>query len=198
MAWNILWILSIFSAREEADGSISVITVTAGTTTTTTTTTPVIPHNELSKLREIFLDTHNGYRASIARGQTEKNGHSGEIVPPASLMYAMRYNPVAETYAQRHVNSCNRVISNPLTRPGFEENINILDRTNTDEEGAAQWMAWWNNTELGCAVKNCGTFYFTSCMYGPGGNEVGRRIYNIGAVCSGCPHGCAYGLCPTP
>ncbi|RCN25518.1 hypothetical protein ANCCAN_28769 [Ancylostoma caninum] len=59
-------------------------------------------------------------------------------------------------------------------------------------------MAWWNNVDLGCAVRNCNSFYFTSCMYGPGGNDVGSNIYTIGAVCSGCSVGCVDGLCPAP
>ncbi|EYB83434.1 hypothetical protein Y032_0335g2859 [Ancylostoma ceylanicum] len=59
-------------------------------------------------------------------------------------------------------------------------------------------MAWWDNINLGCAVRNCNSFYFTSCMYGPGGNIVGSSIYTIGAVCSGCPAGCVGGLCPAP
>ncbi|RCN38387.1 hypothetical protein ANCCAN_15703 [Ancylostoma caninum] len=84
-------------------------------------------------------------RGSIARGQTERNGASGEIAPPASLMYRMRYNCNAESYAQQHVNSCDRVLSDPAARPGYKENINILDRTATTPEGAAQWALsrWW-------------------------------------------------------
>lgn len=68
-------------------------------------------------------------------------------------------------------------------------------------------MAWWNNIDLGCAVQNCGTFYFTVCMYRPGyvnlarmkcedntmvifsGNFVNQHVYQVGAVCSGCPRG---------
>ncbi|RCN40503.1 SCP-like protein [Ancylostoma caninum] len=59
-------------------------------------------------------------------------------------------------------------------------------------------MAWWSNTQLGCATHRCNGFYFTSCMYGPGGgNIVGQAVYQIGAVCSGCSGTCdaAVGLC---
>ncbi|RCN31250.1 SCP-like protein [Ancylostoma caninum] len=50
-------------------------------------------------------------------------------------------------------------------------------------------MAWWNNVELGCSVQHCGTFFLTVCMYKPGGNNVNQHVYQVGAVCSGCPRG---------
>ncbi|PIO62648.1 hypothetical protein TELCIR_15782 [Teladorsagia circumcincta] len=56
-------------------------------------------------------------------------------------------------------------------------------------------MAWWNNVEVGCAVRSCNGFQFVVCMYRPGGNNVGERVYDIGAVCSTCPRGCIDGLC---
>ncbi|EYB83436.1 hypothetical protein Y032_0335g2861 [Ancylostoma ceylanicum] len=30
------------------------------------------------------------------------------------------------------------------------------------------------------------------------GNNVGQRVYNVGAVCAGCPAACEAGLCPVP
>ncbi|EYB83444.1 hypothetical protein Y032_0335g2868 [Ancylostoma ceylanicum] len=59
-------------------------------------------------------------------------------------------------------------------------------------------MAWWSNTRVGCAIRNCGSFIFTSCMYAPGGNIVGQHVYRVGAVCAGCPGTCQNGLCPAP
>ncbi|EYC07970.1 hypothetical protein Y032_0068g227 [Ancylostoma ceylanicum] len=50
-------------------------------------------------------------------------------------------------------------------------------------------MAWWNNIILGCSVQNCGRFYLTVCMYRPGGNNLNQHVYQVGAVCSGCPTG---------
>ncbi|KAL6733529.1 hypothetical protein Aduo_004171 [Ancylostoma duodenale] len=184
-------------------------------------------------IREIFLDMHNRLRGSVARGQTERNGNLG-IAPPAFLMYKMRYDCNAESYAQQHVNTCDGVYQPESGHPGYKENVNVL-RRQSDFAGAAQWamsswwsqlakfgvrtdmlfteqmhrnqnqnvrkftkMAWWNNVRLGCAIRNCGSFIFTSCMYAPGGNYVGQRIYQVGAVCGGCPFGCQNGLCPSP
>ncbi|CAJ0607756.1 unnamed protein product [Cylicocyclus nassatus] len=197
----------------------------------TTMTGP--PSDDL--LRNIFLTTHNNYRARIARGETERNGRSGENAPPASLMYTMRYSLAAESYARRHVERCDKRQYYEWELPGHRENVHVLERNDINSERAAllamnDWwselnrygvpsnmiytadmhtrssapvrsftkMAWWKNTELGCAVKNCTTFFFTSCIYGPGGNDVGRPIYNVGAVCSGCSSGCQHGLCPLP
>ncbi|RCN44259.1 SCP-like protein [Ancylostoma caninum] len=50
-------------------------------------------------------------------------------------------------------------------------------------------MAWWNTKRVGCAAKNCGSFYAVSCMYNPGGAIVNQYVYQVGAVCSGCPRG---------
>ncbi|RCN47951.1 SCP-like protein [Ancylostoma caninum] len=50
-------------------------------------------------------------------------------------------------------------------------------------------MAWWNTKRVGCAAKNCGSFYAVSCMYNPGGAIVNQYVYQVGAVCSGCPSG---------
>ncbi|RCN39369.1 SCP-like protein, partial [Ancylostoma caninum] len=50
-------------------------------------------------------------------------------------------------------------------------------------------MAWWNNKEIGCAVRKCDKFYLTACMYTPGGNDVDQHVYKVGAVCSDCPEG---------
>ncbi|KAL6743718.1 hypothetical protein Aduo_016727 [Ancylostoma duodenale] len=173
-------------------------------------------------------------RSSIAVGNKEKNGEIG-IAPPAKLMYNMIYHCEAERLAELHVQECDGRESLPTARPGFEENIHILDGVwRTDLMGAAQnavatwwselakhgirsdmlytWkiskrkrkrldnfskMAWWNNVFIGCAIQNCDDFYFTSCMYGPGGNIVDAKIYEIGAPCSGCGPTCnpEAGLC---
>ncbi|EYB83446.1 hypothetical protein Y032_0335g2868 [Ancylostoma ceylanicum] len=192
------------------------------------------PNPQLTdNIREIFLDMHNRLRGSIARGQTERNGNLG-IAPPTSLMYKLRYDCDAESYAQQHVNTCDGVYQPEYAHPGYKENVNVLNRQ-SNFEGAAQWamaswwsqlakfgirtdmlfsqqirsarqrsirkftkMAWWSNTRVGCAIRNCGSFIFTSCMYAPGGNIVGQHVYRVGAVCAGCPGTCQNGLCPAP
>ncbi|RCN47831.1 SCP-like protein [Ancylostoma caninum] len=50
-------------------------------------------------------------------------------------------------------------------------------------------MAWWDNIYLGCSVKHCGSFFYTVCMYKPGGNRVNEHVYRVGRVCADCPAG---------
>nr|ALA23449.1 cap-13 [Haemonchus contortus] len=56
-------------------------------------------------------------------------------------------------------------------------------------------MAWWNNLQVGCAINQCDGFQLVVCMYSPGGNDVDKPIYNVGAPCSQCPGQCFDGLC---
>ncbi|KAL6733926.1 hypothetical protein Aduo_004524 [Ancylostoma duodenale] len=50
-------------------------------------------------------------------------------------------------------------------------------------------MAWHDNVRLGCGINKCNNFYFAVCHYGPGGNDVGQHIYNVGETCTNCPGG---------
>ncbi|EYC41698.1 hypothetical protein Y032_0559g3446 [Ancylostoma ceylanicum] len=83
-------------------------------------------------------------KASIARGQTERNGNFG-IAPPTSTMYKLRYDCNAESYAQQHVNTCDGVYQPAYAHPGYKENVNVLGRQ-SDFAGAAQWAmsSWWS------------------------------------------------------
>ncbi|EYC08063.1 hypothetical protein Y032_0068g278 [Ancylostoma ceylanicum] len=176
-------------------------------------------------LRNLFLNMHNRFRGNLARGQTERSAGWG-IAPPATLMYRMKYDCNAESYAQQHAGSCNTRPLPPYAMPGYKENQHVLRTVQTTPAGAIQnalatwwsqlarfgmrsnmlffpsearrgarnvlsWskMAWWNNMRVGCSVQNCGTFYFTVCMYQPGGNYFNQHVYQVGAVCSGCPRG---------
>ncbi|RCN47832.1 SCP-like protein [Ancylostoma caninum] len=160
-------------------------------------------------LRQLFLNMHNNFRGSVARGQTESSFNWG-IAPPATLMYRMKYSCDAESYAQQYIASCNTNGLPAHTHPGYKVNRHVLRNVQTNMAGAAQiatitwwsqlarfgmrsnmmfyasennrgannvlsWskacsagMAWWNNNYLGCSVQNCGSFYYTACMYKPG------------------------------
>ncbi|EYC00872.1 hypothetical protein Y032_0112g308 [Ancylostoma ceylanicum] len=59
------------------------------------------------------------------------------------------------------------------------------------DRNVVKWakMARWNNKEVGCAVRKCGTFFYTACISNPGGNNINQHFYKVGAVCSDCPKG---------
>ncbi|EYC39162.1 hypothetical protein Y032_0672g1385 [Ancylostoma ceylanicum] len=58
-------------------------------------------------------------------------------------------------------------------------------------------IAWANTREIGCAVKECGSFFFAVCHYNPGGNLLNQKIYLDGSPCTSCPQNakCSQGLC---
>ncbi|KHJ89547.1 SCP-like protein [Oesophagostomum dentatum] len=57
-------------------------------------------------------------------------------------------------------------------------------------------MAWASTTNMGCAVKSCGDYWYSVCHYSPAGNVIGSQIYLPGTPCSACPANtrCDYGL----
>ncbi|EYB90403.1 hypothetical protein Y032_0220g2499 [Ancylostoma ceylanicum] len=122
-------------------------------------------------------------RSSIAIGNKEVNGDIG-IAPPAKLMYNMAVSTWWSELAKHGIRS-----DMLYTRK--------ISRRKRKRLSSFSKMAWWNNVFIGCAIQACDDFYFTSCMYGPGGNIVDAKIYEIGAPCSGCGPTCnpEAGLC---
>ncbi|EYC07986.1 hypothetical protein Y032_0068g236 [Ancylostoma ceylanicum] len=96
-------------------------------------------------LRNLFLDTHNRFRGNVARGQTEVSAGWG-IAPPATIMYRMKYDCNAESYAHQHAGSCNRNRLPPSAMPGYKENIHVLNTVQTTPAGAIQnaLATWWS------------------------------------------------------
>ncbi|XGW11702.1 hypothetical protein V3C99_012855 [Haemonchus contortus] len=85
-----------------------------------------------------------------------------------------------------------------LARHGMRTDMLFTsDVRHRQTEIVTKWakMAWWNNLLVGCAINQCNGFMFVVCMYRPGGNNIGERVYNVGAVCSQCSGQCVDGLC---
>ncbi|RCN52795.1 SCP-like protein [Ancylostoma caninum] len=79
-----------------------------------------------------------------------------------------------------------------LARFGMRSNMMFFNSENRrGNSNVLSWskMAWWNNRNIGCSLQNCGSFYYIACMYSPGGNYINQQVYQVGAVCSGCPAG---------
>uniref|UniRef100_A0A0K0D3Q0 SCP domain-containing protein n=1 Tax=Angiostrongylus cantonensis TaxID=6313 RepID=A0A0K0D3Q0_ANGCA len=82
----------------------------------------------------------------VARGRARNGEYANENAPPASRMDLLEYDCTAEQYALNHVSSCDRHQSAAASRPGYEENIHILETTATDFLGALQnAVATWSN-----------------------------------------------------
>lgn len=165
--------------------------------------------------REKYLDLHNSYRSSVARG-LEPDGLGG-YAPKAAKMQKMVYDCALEATALRQAKKC--VYEHSKIRPGFGENIfanswlnldkievakqssgtwwrelkkhgvgpeNILKRDMVSKIGHYSQMAWDATYRLGCGVAHCPTMTFAVCQYGPAGNYPDSPIYTIGEPCSGC------------
>ncbi|VDP15134.1 unnamed protein product [Heligmosomoides polygyrus] len=151
-------------------------------------------------VRQKFLELHNGFRSSLARG-LEPDALGG-FAPKAKKMLKMVYDCSVEASALRHANKCVYQHSASSDRAGLGENIYKTTRLNYDKVKAATQMAWETSYRLGCAIAHCPSFTFGVCQYGPPGNYLNRLIYTIGDPCtsdSGCPgsYTCnaAEGLC---
>ncbi|EYC00043.1 hypothetical protein Y032_0118g745 [Ancylostoma ceylanicum] len=96
-------------------------------------------------LRQLFLNMHNNFRGSVARGQTETSFNWG-IAPPATIMYRMKYSCDAESYAQQYIASCNTNGLPAHTHPGYKVNRHVLRNVQTNMAGAAQnaITSWWS------------------------------------------------------
>ncbi|KAJ1362827.1 hypothetical protein KIN20_022513 [Parelaphostrongylus tenuis] len=108
---------------------------------------------------------HNNFRSLVATGRARNGEYPNENAPPASRMDLMEYDCQAEQLALFHAASCDRRELSPFARPGYSENIHILETTATDLLGAIQNVLWGSNRFVGCATVLCRGFYFTSCMY---------------------------------
>ncbi|EYC44218.1 hypothetical protein Y032_0468g2011 [Ancylostoma ceylanicum] len=98
-----------------------------------------------NSLRSLFLNMHNNFRGSLARGQTEASNGWG-IAPPATVMYRMKYDCDAESYAQQHVATCNANGLPEHTHPNHKANLHVLNTVQTTPEGAVQnaLTSWWS------------------------------------------------------
>ncbi|RCN30035.1 SCP-like protein [Ancylostoma caninum] len=132
------------------EATTDVATTQAMTTTTLPTRRPWPKPNcgnpqLTNSMRSLFLNMHNNFRGSLARGQTEKSMGWG-IAPPATLMYRMKYDCAAESFAQQHVTACNTNGLPEHTHPNHKANLHILHTVQTTPEGAIQnaLSSWWS------------------------------------------------------
>ncbi|EYC21503.1 hypothetical protein Y032_0019g3863 [Ancylostoma ceylanicum] len=98
-----------------------------------------------NSLRNLILNLHNNFRGSVARGQTEVSAGWG-IAPPATIMYRMKYDCNAESYAQQAVSTCRKTELPAGSLGGHKQNIHVLNTVSTTPEGAAQnaIATWWS------------------------------------------------------
>ncbi|EYC14997.1 hypothetical protein Y032_0038g3566 [Ancylostoma ceylanicum] len=124
---------------------------TNATTTTARPTRPPWPKPNCgnpaltNEMRRVFLDMHNDFRGRLARGQTEASAGWG-IAPPAALMYRMKYDCGAESYAQQSVASCRRTELPAYATGGYKQNLFVLNAAHTNPKAAINYALsqWWS------------------------------------------------------
>ncbi|RCN47590.1 SCP-like protein, partial [Ancylostoma caninum] len=96
-------------------------------------------------LRNVFLDMHNDFRGRVARGQTEVSAGWG-IAPPAALMYRMKYDCNAESYAQQSVANCRRTELPAYARGGHKQNLFVLNHVQANPKAVIHYALsqWWS------------------------------------------------------
>ncbi|EYC32787.1 hypothetical protein Y032_0002g1098 [Ancylostoma ceylanicum] len=127
------------------------VTTTIATTTTVQPTRPPWPKPNCgnpaltNELRRAFLDMHNDFRGRLARGQTEVSAGWG-IAPPAALMYRMKYDCGAESYAQQSVANCRRTELPSYATGGHKQNLFVLNSAHANPKAVIHYALsrWWS------------------------------------------------------
>ncbi|KHJ82175.1 SCP-like protein [Oesophagostomum dentatum] len=94
-------------------------------------------------IRAVFLDMHNKFRSSLARG-LEADGLGGNA-PKAAKMLKMVYDCDVEASAIKYAKQCYFAHSPFSDRPGLGENLFMTDALNYDKIKAAELASkeWW-------------------------------------------------------
>ncbi|RCN47704.1 SCP-like protein [Ancylostoma caninum] len=91
-----------------------------------------------NSMRNLILNLHNNFRGSVARGQTEVSAGWG-IAPPATIMYRMKYDCNAESYAQQAVSTCRKTALPQSALGGHKQNIHVLNTVHTTPAISTWW-----------------------------------------------------------
>lgn len=149
-------------------------------------------------VRQKFLDLHNGYRSSLARG-LEPDALGG-FAPKAKKMLKMVYDCSVEASALRHANKCVYQHSASSDRAGLGENIYKTTRLNYDKVKAAiqSSQLWWNELkEYGVGPSN----NLTTALWNRADMQIGhytqmawKTSYRLGCAIAHCPS-FTFGVC---
>uniref|UniRef100_A0A672SYI8 Cysteine-rich venom protein ENH1-like n=1 Tax=Sinocyclocheilus grahami TaxID=75366 RepID=A0A672SYI8_SINGR len=178
-------------------------------------------------LIHFFYDTYNRFFAmNLTSVQQEiedvHNAYRRAVEPAASNMLKMSWSDAVARSAQGWIDQCNMTHGPPSSRYEMGENlfkasavyswtdvINAwhsevnyyeypIGSTNGQSIGHYTQVVWYSSYEVGCAVAQCGSFYFYGCHYYRAGNFRGVPPYSLGDPCAACPDDCEDDLCTNP
>ncbi|EPB78413.1 SCP-like protein [Ancylostoma ceylanicum] len=122
-------------------------------------------------VRQKFLDMHNNYRSSVARG-LEPDALGGNA-PKAAKMLKMVYDCSVEASALNHASKCVYQHSSGSDRPGLGENIYMTSAVDFDKVKAAAQASelWWSElAEYGVGPSN----NLTTALWNRPGTQIGH------------------------
>ncbi|XGW15811.1 hypothetical protein V3C99_001338 [Haemonchus contortus] len=149
-------------------------------------------------VRRKFLDMHNQYRSSLARGP-EPDGFGGNA-PKAARMLKMVYDCSAEATAMKHASKCTLRHSKSSERPGLGENVFETTALKLDKVKAAAQASklWWDELkEYGVGPSNnltAALFYRPNTKIGHYTQMAWETSYRLGCAIAHCPS-FTYGVC---
>ncbi|KHJ81124.1 SCP-like protein [Oesophagostomum dentatum] len=93
-------------------------------------------------IRQAFLNKHNQFRSSVARGLEPDK--AGGKAPKAAKMLKMIYDCDVENSAMKHAAKC--VFKHSTDRKNLGENIFMTSAPKYDKKKAAEWasQSWWS------------------------------------------------------
>ncbi|XP_056619144.1 cysteine-rich venom protein ENH1 [Triplophysa dalaica] len=166
----------------------------------------------LASVQQEIVDVHNAFRRAVE--------------PTASNMLKMSWSDTAAQSAEGWISQCNMTHGPPSSRTidGYELGENLfkasavyqwsdavsawhsevknyeypIGSTNGESIGHYTQVVWYSSYEVGCAVAQCGSYYFYGCHYFRAGNFKGVPPYSLGAPCAACPNNCEDNLCTNP
>ncbi|XP_067303885.1 cysteine-rich venom protein ENH1 [Pseudorasbora parva] len=167
---------------------------------------------DLTSVQQEIVDVHNDFRRAVN--------------PTASNMLKMSWSDAVAQSARGWIDQCNMTHGPPSSRvmDGYEMGENLFKGSglnswtkvinawhsevnnyeypsrsvNGQPTGHYTQVVWYSSYEVGCAMTQCGKFFFYGCHYYRAGNYRGVPPYSLGTPCASCPGNCQDNLCTNP
>ncbi|XP_051577089.1 cysteine-rich venom protein ENH1-like [Myxocyprinus asiaticus] len=165
-----------------------------------------------TSVQQEIVDVHNAFRRAVT--------------PTSSNMLKMSWSQAAADSAQGWIDQCimTHGPASTLMINGYELGENLFKASsvyqwtdvvtawhsevnnyeyaygsiNDQPTGHYTQVVWYSSYEVGCAVAQCGSYYFYGCHYYRAGNFRKVPPYSLGSPCAACPNNCEDNLCTNP
>uniref|UniRef100_A0A1I7U092 SCP domain-containing protein n=1 Tax=Caenorhabditis tropicalis TaxID=1561998 RepID=A0A1I7U092_9PELO len=146
--------------------------------------------DQSDQARQMFLDTHNKLRSSLAKGLEPDGIAAGAFAPTAKQMIKMKYDCAIEANARTWAQGCVYQHSTSAQRPGNGENLYMISVNNMPKIQTAEdsSKAWWSELkDFGVGSDNI----LTSAVWDRGVGHYTQMAWetttHIGCFVQNCP-----------